>query len=101
MAINASTSMNSSIKAADSSFCSQRDLSAAPSFRELRWAEEKLLGSHKEIRYPTGGQATALGAAYPGWPLALLILKREASGRELTWGMAMNSLGASFSTGDN
>lgn len=47
------------------------------------------------------GRAAAAGAARPDQPLALLILQRDASGRESTWGMTMDSLGASLPTGDN
>lgn len=90
MAINASTGTNSAVKAADGSSCSQR-----PCGRDAAGF------SPEEIGCPGEGRAAAAGAARPDRPSALLILQRDASGRESTWGTMMDSLGTSLPTRDN
>lgn len=65
MAINASTSINSSVKAADSSFCSQRDLSVAASEScsghrsSCRLSPEEIRYS-RETNYSTGSSLPRL-----------------------------------------
>lgn len=102
MAINASMSINSSVKAADSGFCSQRDPSAAPSEsygghkRSCQALSQGNQVSHRGTSCSTGSSLPklALGSANP------------EEGERLQEGnqhreMAMNSLGANFLTGDN
>lgn len=75
MAINASLSINSSVKAAAAgSFWSQRDLATAPSQLQRAGRSCRALSRRNQVFHR--GTQHSMGTAYPAWHWGLLIPKR-------------------------